>query len=296
MFDVIIIGGGPAGISASLYTKRGNKKTLVINSESSTLQEVHKIENYYGFENGISGKELYDIGIKQAKNLGIEVKQEEVLSVKINEKGFEVITNKDTYESEAVIISVGNKKNKVKIKGIKDFEGKGVSYCAICDGFFYRDKEVAVIGSGNYAISETNDLINIAKKVTILTNGEKAPEFRADNVEINSKPIEEIEGKEKVEKVVFNDRTSINADGIFVAQGTAGGFELAKKLGLLIKDNHIIVNENMETNIKGVYACGDCTGGLMQVSKSVYQGTVAGLEVIKFLNKNKDIVKSYMKK
>ena len=287
MFDVIIIGGGPAGISASLYTKRGNKKTLVINSESSTLQEVHKIENYYGFENGISGKELYDIGIKQAKNLGIEVKQEEVLSVKINEKGFEVITNKDTYESETVIIAVGNKKNKVKIKGIKDFEGKGVSYCAICDGFFYRDKEVAVIGSGNYAISETNDLINIAKKVTILTNGEKAPEFRADNVEINSKPIEEIEGKDKVEKVIFNDRSSINADGIFVAQGTAGGFELAKKLGLLIKDNHIIVNENMETNIKGVYACGDCTGGLMQVSKSVYQGTVAGLEVIKFLNKNK---------
>lgn len=287
MFDVIIIGGGPAGISASLYTKRGNKKTLVINSESSTLQEVHKIENYYGFENGISGKELYDIGIKQAKNLGIEVKQEEVLSVKINEKGFEVITNKDTYESETVIIAVGNKKNKVKIKGIKDLEGKGVSYCAICDGFFYRDKEVAVIGSGNYAISETNDLINIAKKVTILTNGEKAPEFRADNVEINSKPIEEIEGKEKVEKVIFNDRSSINADGIFVAQGTAGGFELAKKLGLLIKDNHIIVNENMETNIKGVYACGDCIGGLMQVSKSVYQGTVAGLEVIKFLNKNK---------
>ena len=287
MFDVIIIGGGPAGISASLYTKRGNKKTLVINSESSTLQEVHKIENYYGFENGISGKELYDIGIKQAKNLGIEVKQEEVLSVKINEKGFEVITNKDTYESEAVIIAVGNKKNKVKIKGLKDFEGKGVSYCAICDGFFYRDKEVAVIGSGNYAISETNDLINIAKKVTILTNGEKAPEFRADNVEINSKPIEEIEGKDKVEKVIFNDRSSINADGIFVAQGTAGGFELAKKLGLLIKDNHIIVNENMETNIKGVYACGDCTGGLMQVSKSVYQGTVAGLEVIKFLNNNK---------
>ena len=148
----------------------------------------------------------------------------------------------------------------------------------------FKDKEVAVIGSGNYAISETNDLINIAKKVTILTNGEKAPEFRADNVEINSKPIEEIDGKDRVEKVTFYDRTSINADGIFVAQGTAGGFELAKKLGLLIKDNHIIVNENMETNIKGIYACGDCTGGLMQISKSVYQGMVAGLEVIKFLN------------
>ena len=276
--------GGPAGISASLYTKRGNKETLIINSENSTLQEVHKIENYYGFENGIDGKELYKNGIKQAENLGIEVKTEEVLSIKINEKGFEVITNKNTYTTKTVIIAVGNKKNKVKIKGIKEFEGKGVSYCAICDGFFYRNKEVAVIGSGDYAISETNDLINIAKKVTILTNGEKAPEFRADNVEINSKPIEEIDGKDKVEKVTFNDRTSINADGIFVAQGTAGGLELAKKLGLLIKDNHIIVNENMETNIKGIYACGDCTGGLMQISKSVYQGMVAGLEVIKFLN------------
>lgn len=284
MFDVIIIGAGPAGISASLYTKRANKNTLVINSQKSTLEEVKRIENYYGFENGIEGKELYKIGIKQAENLGVSVKEEEVLNVRLKDEIFEVTTDKEIYTSKTVIIAVGNKKNKLKIKGIKELEGKGVSYCAICDGFFYRDKEVAVIGSGNYAISETNDLLNVVKKVTILTNGEKAPEFRADNVEINSKPIEKIEGKDKVEKIVFNDRSSINTDGIFVAQGTAGGFELAKKLGLLIKDNHIIVNENMETNINGVYACGDCTGGLMQVSKAVYQGTIAGLEVIKFLN------------
>ena len=284
MFDVIIIGAGPAGISASLYTKRANKNTLVINSKKSTLEEVKRIENYYGFESGIEGKELYKIGIKQAENLGVSVKEEEVLNVRLKDEIFEVTTDKEIYTSKTVIIAVGNKKNKLKIKGIKELEGKGVSYCAICDGFFYRDKEVAVIGSGNYAISETNDLLNVVKKVTILTNGEKAPEFRADNVEINSKPIEKIEGKDKVEKIVFNDRSSINTDGIFVAQGTAGGFELAKKLGLLIKDNHIIVNENMETNIKGIYACGDCTGGLMQVSKAVYQGTIAGLEVIKFLN------------
>lgn len=285
MFDVIIIGAGPAGISASLYTKRANKNTLVINSKKSTLEEVKRIENYYGFESGIEGKELYKIGIKQAENLGVSVKEEEVLNVRLKDEIFEVTTDKEIYTSKTVIIAVGNKKNKLKIKGIKELEGKGVSYCAICDGFFYRDKEVAVIGSGNYAISETNDLLNVVKKVTILTNGERAPEFRADNVEINSKPIEKIEGKDRVEKIVFNDRSSINTDGIFVAQGTAGGFELAKKLGLLIKDNHIIVNENMETNINGVYACGDCTGGLMQVSKAVYQGTIAGLEVIKFLNK-----------
>ena len=285
MIDVIIIGAGPAGISASLYTQRANKNTLVINSENSTLKEVKEIENYYGFENGINGNDLYKIGIIQAENLGVKVKNEEVLSIKVNDNSFEVITDKDIYTTKTIIIAVGNKKNKVKIKGVKELEGKGISYCAICDGFFYRDKEVAVIGSGNYAISETNDLLNVAKKVTILTNGEKAPEFRADNVEINSKPIEEIEGTDRVEKVIFNDRSSINADGVFIAQGVAGGFELAKKLGLLIKDNHIIVNENMETNIKGVYAAGDCTGGIMQISKAVYQGMIAGLEVIKFLNK-----------
>lgn len=143
-----------------------------------------------------------------------------------------------------------------------------------------------MLGSGKYALSETNDLINIAKKITILTNGEKAPEFRADNVEILTKPVKEIQGNEKVEKVIFKDNTELKTDGIFVAQGIATANDFAKKLGIITNKENIKVNEKMQTNIPGIYACGDCTGGLLQISKAVYEGTVAGLQVIKYVKQN----------
>ena len=287
MYDVIIIGAGPAGVSASLYTKRANKKTLIIHNDNGGLKKAQKIENYYGFENGIEGEELYQIGIKQAENIGVEVKKEEIIKIESANEKFKVVTDLNIYEAKSIIIAIGTKRNKANIKGIKELEGKGISYCAICDGFFYRNKNVSVIGSGNYALSETNDLLPIANKITILTNGDKAPEFRSDNVEVITKPIEKIEGKNKVEEVLFKDNTKIKTEGIFIAQGTAGSIELAKKIGLVTTDNgNIKVNEKMETNIKGIYACGDCTGDILQVSKAVYEGAVAGLEVIKYL-KNK---------
>ena len=201
----------------------------------------------------------------------------------IIQEGFEVVTDKNIYFAKAIIIAIGTKKNKTNIKGVKELEGKGVSYCAICDGFFYKNRNVAVIGSGSYALSETNDLINIANKITILTNGEKAPEFRADNVEVVDKKIEEISGENRVKEVRFTDGTTLETDGVFIAQGTAGSIELAKKIGLMTNGDKIVVDQNMQTNINGIYACGDCTGGLLQVSKAVYEGTVAGLEVNKYL-------------
>ena len=146
---------------------------------------------------------------------------------------------------------------------------------------FYKDKNVVVIGNGKYAISETNDLINIAKHVTILTNGKEAPEFRAENVDINTEEIEEISGDKKVEEITLKNHKKIEADGIFIAQGVAGSAEFEKKLGIITKQDKIIVNEKMETNVKGIYACGDCTGGLFQVSKAVYEGTIAGLNAIR---------------
>lgn len=283
MYDVIILGAGPAGVSASLYTKRANKKTLIIHGEFSNLNKAEKIDNYYGFENGISGKALYEAGIKQAQNIGVETVEEEVLKIDINDGFYTVSTDENKYEGKSIIIAIGAKKNSLNIDGIEKLEGKGVSYCAICDGFFYRNKDVVVIGSGNYAVSETNDLINIAKKITILTNGEKAPEVRADNVEIVTKNIKEISGENRVEEVRFKDDTAIKTDGVFIAQGTAGATELAKKLGLILKNGKIVVDENMKTNIAGIFACGDCTGGLLQVSKSVYEGTKAGLAVVDYL-------------
>lgn len=285
-FDIIIIGAGPAGITASLYTVRANKKVLVLYDDKSSLEKTDKIENYYGFETGVSGKDLYEMGIKQAKNIGATVKKEEVIKIERSledDYNFSVSTSKSTYKSKVVILATGNKKNTPKITGIEKFEGKGVSYCAICDGFFYKNKDVAVIGSGNYAISETNDLINIAKDITILTDGEKAPNFRADNVEIETRGIKEIKGKDKVEKIEFMDGTELKIDGVFIAQGVASSADFAKKLGALVKNDKIIVNEKMETNIKNLFACGDCIGGLYQISKAVYEGMIAGLNAIKNL-------------
>lgn len=284
MYDVIIIGAGPAGISASLYTQRANIKTLIIYSDDlSALEKTSKIDNYYGFSKGIGGKELYQEGIEQAKNLGVEIKKEEVTKIEMIEKGFLVVTEQDNYQSKAIILATGNKKNKPKIKGIEKFEGKGISYCAVCDGFFYRNRSIGVIGSGNYAITETNELINIASNITILTNGEQAPEFRADNVTIDTKKIEEIHGNQKVEEIEFSDHSKLKVDGIFVAQGVAGSTEFAKKLGAMTKQDKIVVNENMETNIPGLYACGDCTGGLLQISKAVYEGATAGMQAIQYI-------------
>ena len=281
MYDVIILGAGPAGISASLYTWRANLNTLILYNDESGLEKASLIENYYGFKNGITGEELYNTGIEQAKNIGVEVLKEEVVKIENNIEHFNIVTTKNEYQTKNLILATGNKKNRPKIKGIEKFEGKGVSYCAICDGFFYRNRSVAVLGSGNYAISETNELINIADNITILTNGKEAPEFRADNVKVDTKEIEEIEGEDKVEEVKFKDGTTIKTDGIFVAEGVAGSSEFAKKLGIITQKDKIVVNENMETNVKGIYACGDCTGGLLQVSKAVYEGAKAGLEVIK---------------
>lgn len=285
MYDVIIVGAGPAGISASLYTIRRNLKTLIIYKEKSALEKSTKIENYYGFENGINGEELYKIGIRQAQNIGAEAIKDEVTNIKIdylNEKEYtfkvEILNNE--FKAKSVILATGNKKNKPNIKNMDKYEGKGISYCAICDGFFYRNKNVAVIGNGDYAIAEAKDLQNIAKSITILTNGRQAPEYRAENININTKKIDQIEGENKVEEIDFVDNTKMKIDGIFIAQGVAGSTEFAKKIGAKINNDKIVVDENMETSIKGLFACGDCTGGLYQVSKAVYDGTKAGLAVL----------------
>lgn len=201
MYDVIIVGAGPAGISASLYTTRGKLKTLVIYKEKSALEKTPKIENYYGFINGINGQDLYKTGIEQAKNIGTELIEEEVTNIQIDfietaenskEQIFKVKTLNNEFISKAVILATGNKKNKPNIDKIEEYEGKGISYCAICDGFFYKNKNVAVIGNGEYAISEANDLKNLVKSIKILTNGTKEPEYRAENLDIINKEIKAI--------------------------------------------------------------------------------------------------------
>lgn len=280
MYDVIVIGSGPAGITAAIYAKRRNLSILVISKGNGALQKAEKIDNYYGFENGISGKELYENGIKQAKNLGIDFIEDEVINIEyINQFTVETVNSK--YEAKAVILATGVSRNIPNIKGIKEFEGKGVSYCAVCDSFFYKGKDVAVLGDGNYAIHEFETLKPIASSVTILTNGNAMIENRNSSIEVNNKKIREFRGDTKLEEVEFEDNTIQNLNGVFIAMGTASSSDLARKIGARIENNNIIVNENMETTVPGLFACGDCTGGLLQISKAVYEGAKAGLAVLK---------------
>ena len=284
MYDVIIIGAGPAGISAGIYAKRANLNVLILYHGISNLEKATMIENYYGFENGISGEDLYNAGINQAKNLGIEVKNEEVLNIEKLNENFEITTTENKYEGSTCVLATGNKKLKPNIKGVDEFDGKGISYCAICDGFFYRKKNVVVIGNGKYAVSEAEDLKNIVNSITILTNGLEL--LTETTFEVNNKKIKEIKGDTRVRQIEFEDGTNLEIDGIFVALGEAGGSDFAKKLGVLTQNDNIIVDKNMKTNIDGLYSCGNSTGGLLQVAKAVHEGAEAGLAIVSYL-KNK---------
>ena len=139
---------------------------------------------------------------------------------------------------------------------------------------------VAVLGSGYYALSEIEELLPIAKSVTMVTNGAEPVQYRKENLSVNEKKIKEIKGSNTVEEIEFKDNSKQKIDGLFVAQGVASSLEFAKKLGAKTENNYILVNEDMETNIPNVYACGDCTGGILQISKAIYEGTKAGLSVI----------------
>lgn len=285
MYDIIIIGSGPAGVSAAVYAKRGGANVLVISKDTGTLGKARKIENYYGFKN-ISGKDLYENGLKQLENLNIEFVKDEVVQLNYTSQ-FEVTTVNNIFQAKYVVLATGVSRNVPNIKGIKEFEGKGVSYCAICDAFFYRNKDVAVLGSGNYAIHEAEILKPVAKSVTLLTNSEKLVENRDIDLNVNEKKVREVRGFEKVDEIVFEDDTAQNINGIFVAIGTASTNDLARKIGARVENNKIIVNDNLETTVPNLYACGDCTGGILQISKATYEGTKVGLEIVnKLKNKN----------
>lgn len=281
MRQATIIGCGPAGISTAIYLKRSNVDCLVIGKDFGALKDYPKsIENYYGFKDPISGNDLINNGILQAKRLGVDVITEDVIALYDRGSFFEIKTNHEVYTSRTVILTTGKVRLTLDVPGFRKFVGKGVSLCAACDGYFYKKKKLAVIGNGAYMKNELSYLKRLTDDITIFTNGE--PLIEDVGLTIITDPIKELLGDLRLTHVrTQNDTYTI--DGVFLAIGAPSSLEFASQLGVIVEKGSVIVDENYQTNIPGLFAAGDIIGGKLQIAKAVYDGMNTAESVIKYL-------------
>lgn len=280
-FDIIIIGSGPSGISAALYARRGGVSVAIISMGKGTLEKAEIIDNYYGTPPSITADQLYDNGIAQAKALDIPIIAQEVVSIEMQDN-FAVHTNQQKYICRSLIIATGSSRKTIAVKEVTKLEGKGVSYCAICDAFFYRNKTVGVVGNGAFAQHELQALQSITAKQYVFTNGEK-PLVDFGKAIIVEEKIQALRGESQLEGVTLVDGNFIPVDGLFIAMGQAGAINFARTIGLLIEDNHIVTDKDMQTNIAGIFSAGDCNGGFLQICKAVYEGSLAGTKALQYV-------------
>lgn len=284
MSNIVIIGSGPAGVSAALYAARAGVDTTVLTKGPGALDRAELIQNYYGFAEPISGAELERRGIEGARALGVQFVTTEAVGLTYMDK-LTVETLAGDFPADAVILATGASRAAPHIPGLAGLEGHGVSYCATCDAFFYRGRDVAVLGSGEYALHEVQALLPVVKSVTLLTNGSPLTASFPPEVTVCPEKVNAILGKDRVSGVELSGGKTVALSGVFVALGVAGSTALARKLGAEVDGNHILVDEHMQTTLPGLYAAGDCTGGLLQVAKAVYEGALAGTEAAKALRK-----------
>lgn len=288
MYDVVIIGGGIAGLTSAIYTKRYELKTLVIMDKlGGILYNVADIENFPGFKK-ISGQDLLDKTYDQAKSLGIEFKESEAVEAKKIKDKFQIKTKDNTkFEGKTIIFATGSKRRKLNVPGEKEFFGKGVSYCATCDGAFFKDKVVGVVGGSDSAAREALILAQYAKKVYIIYRKEKIRAEPINNTRVKkNKKIEiipntnitDILGDKFVNHVKFDTGKEMDIDGLFIEIGFIPNNELAKQLGVKLDDRgEIIIDKQSKTNIEGVYACGDITSNVYkQAVVGCGEGAMAG--------------------
>lgn len=250
MQDVVIIGSGPAGLSAALYILRGGFSTTVIGKDNGALEKAEKIENYFGLDHPLSGHELIENGRKQVQDLGGTLLQDEVVGISWN-GNYLVSTASTQIEARAIILTTGTSRKTLKIKNLAKLEGHGVSYCAVCDAFLYRSESVAVLGNGEYALHEVQELLPVVGSVTLLTNGLEPSVDFPPKVTIIQTPVLELTGTDALEAVCLEDGTQLHPACLFMALGTAKGSDLARKLGIRLEDERIIVNEQMDTGLPG---------------------------------------------
>lgn len=293
MHEVIIIGSGPAGLSAAIYTSRGGAKTLVLGCNPKVAGE-YVIDNYFGFPEPILGKDLIARGIRQAEKFGATIKCEKVVAIHQQEKFFEVKTTTNLYSSQTIILATGVSRIRPGIKNLKEYEGKGVSYCVSCDGYFFKNQKVMVVGEGAFAANQALELLEYTPFVSLCTQGKdlNIPEnflekLKKHNIEILQEKIESLEGKETLEKVNFSNGQSEEVAGLFIAMGEASSLDFAYSLGLITKGNFIEADCEQKTNIPGVFAAGDCVGRFLQISVAVGEGAIAGKSALTYLKNKK---------
>lgn len=292
MYDCIIIGAGPAGIEAGLFLGRATVKTLLIGAaEKSDLAYGKMIGNYFGFSEEPSGMTLLRNGLAQLGRYGVEVLTDEVVDLAQKGDGWLATTaTLAEHRARAVIIASGRQIPTAGIRGERDYLGKGVHTCVACDGPLFKGKKAAVVGSGPHAAAEAVELADFAGSVRLYSQGEPwsfNDKFRqrlaAAGVTLVEKRIVAVEGDALVRSVSLADQTSEAVDGVFIATGSAGGITFANKIGLILKDNFLVIDRDGRTNVLGIWAVGGVTGGNQQIAKSVGEGCNAAISVIKTL-------------
>ncbi|SHH21385.1 thioredoxin reductase (NADPH) [Thermosyntropha lipolytica DSM 11003] len=299
MYDVIIIGAGPAGLTAAIYTGRANLKTLVLGGQvmGGNAALTDKIANYPGFPEEIEGLELMERFQKQAVNFGAEIKMEEVLHIEDLGNTKKVVSEAGEYTCRAVILAMGARRKELGVPGEKEFLGRGVSYCATCDGAFFAGVPVAIIGGGDSAVKEALYMADIASKVYVIT---LMPYFTANKTDLDkvlqhekiqtmvNREVVAINGEEMVASITLRDTTTgkeeiLPVEGVFISIGLTPASELVRDL-VKTEAGYVITDEDMHTSVKGIFAAGDIRSKKWrQVANAVGDGAVAGIAVAEYL-------------
>jgi thioredoxin reductase (NADPH) len=304
LWDVIIIGGGPAGLTAGLYTARARLKGLLIEKglTGGNVMTTEWIENYPGFEEGISGAELSQRMEKQARRFGLQIAQGSVVGIHMDGRIKKVMMDGDQhYETKSIILATGANPKRLGIEGEERFRGKGVSYCATCDGAFFKDEKIAVIGGGDAAVEEGMFLTRFAEIVYIIHRRDylRATKIAQERASSNPKikfilnsVVEEIDGDETVKSIHIKDvktgeRSVLDVGGVFIYVGYTPNTWFLKGVVELDENNYIVTDEMLSTSVPGIFAAGDVrSNSFKQVATAVGDGATAAIAAEKYIEKN----------